>query len=114
MISDELSLLSLAEGAGGAFGRDEGAQPPGADNGAGTTYDGAAVTCAPPPGIVSPPAVTVFGGGIGATDGANGADSEANVAHSLEVSESESDPGVPPPAPAPAAPLGSSARDALQ
>ena len=66
-----------------------------------------------PPGVVSPPAVTVFRGGVGATDGANGADSDANVAHSVEVSESESDPEAPL-APALASPLEGFAREALQ
>ena len=37
-----------------------------------------------------PPSVTVFGGGLGAAIG-TGSDGNANVAHSVEVSESESD-----------------------
>ena len=50
-----------------------------------------------------PPAVTVFGGGLGAAIEAGG-DGSANVAHSVEVSESESDLESSPPAPTPAAP----------
>ena len=89
-ISDKLSLLSLAEGAGGALGQDEGITPRGQSTGAVRRTMGRPWPVSRPPGVVSPPAVTAFGGGIGATDGANGADSDANVAHSVEVSESES------------------------
>ena len=64
---------------------------------------GAAGLGAPPLGVVCPPATTVFGGVIGvaleADSGGN-----ANVAHSVEVSESESDLGTSPPAPVSVAP----------
>ena len=113
-ISDELSLFSFIEDAGRARGQDGCIHPLGAANGGGATYEGAAVTCEPPTGVIPLPAVTSFGGGISATDGANGADSDANVAHSVEVSESEGDPEAPPLAPAPASPLEGSAREALQ
>ena len=113
-ISDGLSLLSLADDARRALGQDEGAHTPEADSEGVATYEGATSACEPPPGIVSPPAVTVFGGGIGATNGSNGDGGDANVAHSAEVSESENDLEAPPPAPAPAAPSDGSAGGALQ
>ena len=47
-------------------------------------------------GVVSPPATTVFGDGIGVAPPADGG-SNANVAHSVEVSESDSDLGASPP-----------------
>ena len=101
-INDGLSLLSLADGSRGAFGLGGGACTPEAGDGGHTLRAEAAKLDVPPLGIVSPPATTVFGGGIGvALEAISGGN--ANVAHSVEVSESES-LGTSPPAPASGAP----------
>ena len=62
----------------------------------------------------SPPPVTVFGGGIGNMSGTDNATGDANVAHSVEVSESESDMEAPSPAAASAVLLDGLAQGALQ
>ena len=102
-IDGGLSLLSLADGTRGIGSREEGTRTPDGGGGGLAAYAGTAGTDAPPPGVVSSPAVTVFGGGFGAAIEAGG-DGSANIAHSVEVSGSESDLESSPPAPAPAAP----------
>ena len=103
LISDGLSLLSLADDARRIAGQDGGTCTPEAGSGRAATYEGTATACVLPPGVVSPPAVAVFGGGIGATNGPDSA-GDANVAHLVEVSGSESDLEAPLQAPTPTAP----------
>ena len=103
LINSGLSLLSLADETRGVEGQDEGTRTPEVGGGGFATYEGAAAACALPPGVVSPPAVTVFGGGLGAAIGPGNA-GDANVAHPVEVSESESDLETPLQAPTPTAP----------
>ena len=103
-INDGLSLLSLADGTRGIGGQEEGTRALEGDCGGLAARAGAAGAGAPPPGVVSPPAVAIFGGGFGAAI-ETGSDGNANVAHSVEVSESESDLETSPLAPVPTAPL---------
>ena len=93
---DDLPLLSLAGGGRGVGGSSGGTRTPEAGDGGRPSCVEAAGPGGLPHGVVSPPATTVFGGGIGVALGAGGC-GNANVAHSVEVSESESDLGASPP-----------------
>ena len=78
-------------------GRVDGTRSPGAGAGGFPPCAGATGTGAQPHGVVSPPATTVFGGGIGVAP-ASGAGDNANIAHSEGISDSDSDLGVSTPA----------------
>ena len=93
----DLPLLSPAGGGHGEGGQVDGTRSP--EAGAcgfplGTWATGPGEQ---PRGVVSPPACTVFGGGIGVAPTADGG-SSANVAHSVDVSDSDSDLGASTPA----------------
>ena len=106
MINDGLSLFSLTDGTRGIDGQDGGTRTPEVDGGGLATYGGAAEVGAPPLGVISHPAVMVFGGGLGAAIGPGSA-GDANVAHPVGVvgfSESESDLEALLQAPTPTAP----------
>ena len=77
--------------------RVDGTRSPGAGAGGFPPCAGAAEAGAQPRGVVSPPAITVFGGGIGVAPAA-GAGDNANIAHSVGISDSDSDLGVSTPA----------------
>ena len=103
LINDGLSLLPLADETRGIDDQDGGTRTPEVGGEGLARYEGAAAVGAPPPGVVSPPAVTVFGGGLGAAIGP-GSPGDAIVAHPVEVSESDSDLEAPLEAPTPTAP----------
>ena len=90
-------LLTNADEGHGEGGRVDGTRSPGADAGGFPPCAGATGPCAQPHRVVSPPATTVFGGGIGVTP-AFGAGDNANIAHSVGISDSDSDLGVSTPA----------------
>ena len=69
LISDGLSLLSLADGTREIDDQDEGTRTPEVGGEGAATHEGAAAACAPPPGVVSPPAVAVFVGALGTAIG---------------------------------------------
>ena len=93
----DLPLFSPADEGHGEGGQVDGTRSPKAGACGFPPCTWAAGPGAQPHGVVSPPACTVFGGGIGVAPTADGG-SNANVAHSVEVSESDSDLGASTPA----------------
>ena len=105
---DDLLLLPPAGGGRGVDGPGGEARTPEAGDGCLASCVEATGPGAQPHGVVSPPATTVFGGGIGVALGADGCGCTI-VAHSVEVSESDSDLGASPPTAAAAAELAATA-----
>ena len=93
----DLPLLADADGGQEEGGRIDVTRSPGAGAGGFPPCAGATGAGAQPHGVVSPPATTVFGGGIGVAAAA-GAGGNANIAHSVGISDSDNDLGVSTPA----------------
>ena len=93
----DLPLLADADEGHEEGGRVDGTRSPGAGAGGFPPCAGATGAGAQPHGVVSPPATTVFGGGIGVAP-TSGAGDNANIAHSVGISDSDSDLGVSTPA----------------
>ena len=94
----DLPLLAGADGGQEEGGRDDGTRFSGADANGFPSCAGATGAGALPHGVASPPATTVFGGGIGVAL-AFDADDNANIANSVPL-DSDSDSGLGVSAPA--------------
>ena len=94
----DLPLLTAADEGHGEGGQVGGTQPPRAGASECPPNERTTGAGALPHGVVSPPAVTVFGGGIGVAP-TSGSDDNTNIAHSVPLdSDSDSDLGAPAPA----------------